>query len=177
MTQKKRLFFALWPTADVRVALAHGARSIYEPGNGRVVDPANLHLTLAFLHNVENTLLPCISEAAQRACTDPFSITLERIGWWRRAGILWIGPPDTHARLNDLEGKLWQELGDCGFIPERRRFTPHVTLARKVTRAPGVQTLSPIHWPVSSIVLVESVTGRSQSTYHVIGTWPLRGGN
>ncbi|NNF16290.1 MAG: RNA 2',3'-cyclic phosphodiesterase [Gammaproteobacteria bacterium] len=175
MTHKKRLFFAVWPTDEVRAALVEGTQILHESGDGRVVDPANLHLTLAFLHNVETALLPCICDAAQRACTNRFSITLERIGWWRRAGILWVGPAGTHAILRELVGRLWQELGDCGFTPERRRFTPHVTLARKVTRAPRVQTLVPIHWPVSSIVLVESVTGRSRSTYNVIDSWPLRG--
>ena len=47
MSDAKRLFVALWPDDEVRQSLAKIAHKRLH-GKGRLVTPANLHLTLFF---------------------------------------------------------------------------------------------------------------------------------
>jgi 2'-5' RNA ligase len=44
-----RMFFALWPDAAARAALAGLAAEVVRGGGGRAPAAANLHLTLAFV--------------------------------------------------------------------------------------------------------------------------------
>jgi 2'-5' RNA ligase len=169
---RKRLFFSLWPDDPVRTEIIAGTRQAIEASGGQPVRGENLHLTLAFLHNVETKRLPCIVDAAARAAGTGFSLTLSRIGHWSRSGILWAAPSPRCTMLAALEAGLWRELADCGFTPEYRTFKPHVTLARKAT-TPFSGPIPAIHWQVRDFVLVESITGRSRSTYRVLERWPL----
>jgi hypothetical protein len=47
-----RVFFALWPDADVRDQLAGLARAAAERAHGRAPPPENLHMTLVFVGEV-----------------------------------------------------------------------------------------------------------------------------
>ncbi len=172
---KKRLFFALWPTPEAR-ALTHSlALHAVAESQGRPVHEQNLHLTLAFLHYVETTRLDCIGRAARRvqAASAGFSITLDRLGYWPRSRILFAAPAEPPAALGALEQCLWRELADCDFIPERRAFQPHVTLARQAL-APSTSALPcPVAWSVDRFALVESITGQRVPSYHTLASWTL----
>ena len=178
--EHKRLFFALWPDDETRKALAASTGAIVSASGGRAVLPRNLHITLAFLHNVETSLIPCIESAALRAAGGEFELSLSRLGYWYRSRILWLAPePGNAGPVESLADSLWRELAQCGFTPERRRFRPHVTLARKATAPAAVPDLPPVHWRAQSFALVQSKTGQRQSEYAVIETFPLdsSGGN
>lgn len=170
----KRLFFALWPDEPTRNDLVVNTSEVVSSSSGRPVLPQNLHMTLAFLHNVDEHLLPCVCEAAGRAGGEPFDLTLDHLDFWSRAKILWLGPSDPPSALAELVERLWQELGSCGFTPEKRAFRPHVTLARKAVNPLHEMTVTPIKWSVNSFVLVESITGRRQAEYQVLAEWSLR---
>jgi 2'-5' RNA ligase len=99
-------------------------------------------------------------------------LTLNRIGYWRRPRLLWLGIDDPATKLQDLVGVLKNRLRGCGFSPERRSFRPLVTLRRRFhgpvpTLFPG----KPISWQVDGITLVESQTDKSGSSYRVLRRW------
>ena len=74
-------------------------------------------------------------EAAEgRALT----LTIDRAGRFKRAGgdIWWAGSADNPA-LAAYQRRLTRELRERGFELENRRFTPHVTLARRITARLG----------------------------------------
>ena len=176
MADKKRLFFALWPDARTRDAVTQQTATVVTASGGRIVKPQNLHMTLAFLHSVETSLIPCIESAALRAAGNSFDLELSQVGCWNRSRILWLAPSaegQGTETAGALAQSLWRELENCGFTPEQRRYRPHVTLARKATMRQTAAPAATISWPARRFALVESITGQRQSEYVVLKTFPL----
>lgn len=167
---RQRLFFALWPDAEVRTALAAVASGWC---HGRLVAPRNLHLTLAFVGNVTAQQRACMEAAAATLRGQAFAVTLDCVGFWRKPRVLWAGAGGVPAALEELVADLSGALANCGYRPESRPFQAHVTLARKVSRPPRQGLIAPIHWAVTDFCLVESVTGEQGSDYRVLARWPL----
>jgi len=167
----RRLFLALWPTDAARRQLAESAARV--AGRRRIPDE-NLHLTLVFLGATDADRLAAYETAFVDLSTPTLTLTLDRYGYWPRSRILWLGCRETPPALTALVADLHQRLRGCGFVPERRAFQAHVTLARNFPAPVPTRTpVSPIHWPVTSVALVESLPGETGSTYRVLRGWPL----
>ena len=96
---------------------------------------ANLHLTLKFLGEISQTLVPDVPTAASRAVAGlaQFSIRLEGTGAFPKQGqprVLWVGINDSSGRLHALHARLDDELASAGFAKDDRAFHPHLTVAR-----------------------------------------------
>ena len=103
----------------------------------RWVRPEGIHLTLRFLGEVEAQRDAACRPAWREAVRPlpPFRFGLEGIGRFPPAGrprVLWVGIRESGSAgvLQALAGRLEQAARKCGFPPERRRFSPHLTLAR-----------------------------------------------
>ncbi|MFN2309995.1 MAG: RNA 2',3'-cyclic phosphodiesterase [Gammaproteobacteria bacterium] len=169
----RRLFFALWPDAAARRALA-GLLDGEAPQTGRRVPEDNLHLTLAFVGNVTTAQRTCMEAAAATVEAAPFTVSLERLGYWPRPRVVWAGATATPAALTELVARLNARLSGCGYEPERRPYQAHVTLSRKAQAAPRRRAIAPIVWPAEDFCLVESASGDAGSIYRVLARWPLR---
>lgn len=170
----ERLFLALWPDTAVRTALAPLAISVIAHA-GRAVPPENLHLTLVFLGAVDAARRACVEHACARVRADAFELTLAEVRA-HRSGIVWAAPVDTPEALRELVDQLRTTLGQCGLVPEARRFRAHVTLARDVRRPILPRQFSPILWNVREFGLGSSRLGRGGSSYTVERRWPLGAG-
>jgi len=170
--RRRRLFFALWPDPDVRAGLAAASAAVRAKASGRTVPDENLHITLAFLGNVDPGIFACVRDGAATLEAAPFEIVIDRAGWWRRTGILWLAPSRAPAALNHLVKGLWTALEPCGFWPDFRDFHPHLTIARRCRKA-VLPEFEPVPWPVSALTLLESHTGQRGARYTVIESWPL----
>jgi 2'-5' RNA ligase len=172
---RQRLFFALWPDAATRQALAKAARELL----GRRIKqvPAeNLHITLAFAGPVTAPVRDCLETAAAGICTSPFELQIDHVGHWPRPRILWAGPTHTPPALWALVEALNQAFESCGLQRETRPFQAHVTLARKVGGAPSLAGMAPVAWSIGDFSLVESVTDARGASYRRLVTWKLDGG-
>lgn len=177
--QTARLFFALWPDDEVRRQLWVLSRTLGEVSrhSGKPVAVHNLHLTLAFLGAVNHAMRCCVEQAAARVEAPPFEITLDCAGYWGRPRIQWAGCEHTPAALQQLVEALNQQLGSCGYQPERREFAPHVTLRRKSRPLPRSVVVDPITWKATDFCLVQSVSAVQGVEYRVLRRWALgRGG-
>ena len=131
-----RLFVAVDPPAEVREALAGWAREGLGTGGPRLVAPAMLHVTLAFLGSRPAAEAAAVARLAL-GCARPVPELEIGAPLWlppRRPRVVAVSVLDGDGQLGELEsdvaGALSAELG----VPrERRRFRPHVTVAR--TRA------------------------------------------
>jgi 2'-5' RNA ligase len=165
-----RLFLALWPGEEERRRLAELAQLI---SGGRPVKPANMHLTLVFLGDTHAERLLCYEYALSDFTMPSLTLTLDHFGYWPKPRILWLGPSVTPLALKELVIDLNQRLEGCEFTPERRPFSPHITLARKFPGpAPDHLLPEPIHWAVNHIALVESVKQTDSTHYQVLRRWP-----
>lgn len=172
--RQQRLFFALWPDPAVRMQLARLAESA-TAGHGRVVSAGNLHITLVFLGGVTAERRACAERAAAEVVGEAFELTLDTLGYFRRSQVAWVAPSRTPPALTGLAAALQNRLAGCGFEPEGRPFTPHLTLARKVRGAPRPVGFAPITWSVSGFSLIESFMLPGGVRYEPLGAWSLTG--
>lgn len=164
-----RLFFALWPDAATREALATAGRAFWLR-DGRVEPAANLHLTLRFLGDVAATQLGALREAADRVDSPGFSLCISQAGWWRRSHVAWLAPGELPAALSALVARI-NALEPP--LAAGSNFRPHITVARRVRRAPGLAQAFDVPWTVSSFALISSDPGRAGGRYELLQSWPL----
>ena len=161
-----RLFFALWPPREAADALHRWALAAQRVCGGRVVRAENIHLTLAFLGEVEEP--PRISVQGHR-----HSLPIEQARYWAHNQIVWAGPQEIPASLLLLVEHLKKELENKGFKGEKRSFAAHVTLIRKAKDPGELPRLPAIDWPVREVVLMQSVPGGQGPRYEVLERLPL----
>lgn len=172
----RRLFFALWPDQVLRSqfieATRHARRKLGKAG-ARMVDTANIHITLAFLGNVPDEQYQCLVNSAGRVRAGSFDLFLDRWGFFRRAQVFYLTPAAVPGELERLVGQLWGVAGSCGLRPDPRPFQPHLTLARKVTARLDLAAPESVLWMPADFVLVSSETRSSGPVYQVLQCWPL----
>jgi len=101
----------------------------------RWVDPAGIHLTLAFLGELTNEQLAEAIEATETVAqhSEGFSYRLARLGIFgpvHRPRTIWMGIDEPTGALSHLYRALNRELERRGFEVDKRPFSPHLTLAR-----------------------------------------------
>jgi 2'-5' RNA ligase len=172
LAEAQKLFFALWPDDRVRKELMRVSDSLPAHG-GRPPHPEDLHITLVFLGQVSAEEYPCVTGVADGIEADSFSLCIDQVGYWRRPRILWCGPRETPPALRKLVANLQQGLRGCGFRPEKRAYSPHVTLARKSRQVEDCALEQPFQWRSGEFVLVSSSDASGPPRYRILQRWPL----
>ena len=101
------------------------------PG-ARWIEPGDFHVTLRFLGDIEATVADEVVEALSEMQARPaLSVTLDGLGIFGgdRPRALYASVVADPA-LKDLQAEQERLVRRAGVEPERRKFTPHVTLAR-----------------------------------------------
>ncbi|HEY7125818.1 MAG TPA: RNA 2',3'-cyclic phosphodiesterase [Ktedonobacterales bacterium] len=131
-----RTFIAVELDEEVRAYLEHELRrlSALLP-QVRWVDPATLHLTLAFLGELDDQRLAQATEAALETARQgkPFTLRLSSLGTFGpryQPRVVWVGIAGNLPRLLELQAALVASLTSRAFPPEERAYSPHLTLAR-----------------------------------------------
>lgn len=105
------------------------------PSDVKWVDDANLHLTIQFLGNVPEDQVSAIINVLKHSVAGiyPFRLDLGGVGAFpsvERPRVFWMGVSGNTAILSRLQRQVQEGLSQLGFKPEKRRFFPHLTLAR-----------------------------------------------
>ena len=98
---------------------------------GNYTPRENLHLTLAFIGDYDDP--DAVLEAIDRAEFRPMEIALDGVGCF--GDLFWVGLAENKA-LSAYVKRLRRELADAGIPFDKKRFSPHITLIRRVT-VPG----------------------------------------
>lgn len=175
-----RLFVALALPDPVRGALADLEIGI--PGT-HWVEIDNLHLTLRFIGEVPPPDADDIADALADVGGPAFDITLTGIDTFRtarRTRALWAGVAPS-APLRRLQTAVDSAVVRAGQPPARRKFKPHVTLARCANPAEDrvarfIQdnnrlAIGPVD--IDGFCLFSSRLGRSGPTYTVEAAYDL----
>lgn len=101
---------------------------------GKWVEIENLHFTYQFLGDVQVNIVPKII-ASLRDCLTFYSFPLELKGLGcfpnqQRPNVLFANIIDSQKILPKIHSEMDKILLDYGFEPEKRKFTPHLTLQR-----------------------------------------------
>ena len=98
----------------------------------KLVEEKNLHFTLHFLGNVDEGRIPELSQLLQAVEGDSFEVELVGLGCFRpqRPRVIWIGCTMGADHLIEHQQFLGKQLRAHGFPSEKRKYSPHLTIAR-----------------------------------------------
>ena len=182
-----RTFIALEMNDNLQAHLEHViSKLIRTLPNIRWVNPDGIHLTLAFLGELDDAQLADATDAAQLAAQQvhTFSYRLTRLGIFgtpRHPRVVWMGIDEPTGALTTLHSILHQQLEQRGLQPDKR-FSPHFTLARAKAplSASEQQSLQQILqgeqqdftstqvYPVQHIEVIKSELSRTGAHYTVL---------
>ncbi|MBL1378982.1 RNA 2',3'-cyclic phosphodiesterase [Zobellella iuensis] len=165
-----RLFLA-FPADELAPALGRLQDWLALPG--RRIPAHQLHMTLRFFGQTEPSRQAALVRWLGRHALPAFSLRLDRLGCFPRAGVVWTGPgrvPEALARLADELGRYCAGLK---LGPPHRAFRPHVTLFRHCAACPLPKT-EPLVYRPRSLGLYRSIQTEQGPHYELLRSWPLR---
>ncbi|MGR9053890.1 MAG: RNA 2',3'-cyclic phosphodiesterase [Gammaproteobacteria bacterium] len=165
----KRLFFALWPDDAIRESCKNLVRELALK-EGRAVYLRNLHVTLAFLGNVDTKTEISLTEEAGKITAPNMNIVFDKLEFWRKPGILCLSASQADAATESLAGALLEIAVRLNIPVDTRPFVPHVTLFRKVKR-PLQREIEPIVWQADTFCLVQSQSILNEVEYEIVQSW------
>ncbi len=101
--------------------------------NLKMVKPQNIHLTVRFLGNISPSMVDAIHEEMKQLSFTPFEIELTGLGAFPKLTyprVVWAGIRKGADKLTDVFEQLEPRLRGLGFKPDRKGFSPHLTIAR-----------------------------------------------
>ena len=191
-----RLFVAVYPPADAvadltaRMARLRVGAASAAGINVRLADPAHLHVTLAFLGDVEADRLieveSVLGLAAETLRDVRGSSPRLRLGGGGRFGrdrftVLWVDLLGEVEALHVLGRLIRLGLRRARLPHDDKPFRPHLTIARPGDRIDhadveadreALADYTGPEWPATELVLVRSHPGPNP-TYDRLAAWPL----
>ncbi len=99
----------------------------------KLVETNNIHFTLRFFGDTPLERISQIKEHLEEIEINPFKITIGGVGAFpnkRRPRVVWIGVMENGKQVQDLKLEIDSLLSNIGYQLERRKYTPHATIAR-----------------------------------------------
>ena len=134
-----RLFTAVDPSLEVIESLRDLLLRLQPTARLRWSRPENLHLTLKFIGEWPEEKIPALLEALGSVpAPAALEMNLSGLGFFpnpRSPRVFWVGvqaPPE----LAELAVNIDRMLEPLGIAPEKRAYSPHLTLARIQERTP-----------------------------------------
>jgi 2'-5' RNA ligase len=132
-----RLFVAIDMEDEARAAIVREQERLgrlLSRAGPRWVRPEQLHLTLAFIGEIDPARLTPIADALSRDhARAPFQLVFGGLGVFPAHGaprVLWIGVAEGESSVVELQEEVARRLGGVGVTSEERPFRPHLTLGR-----------------------------------------------
>src|SRR4029077_4921978 len=152
--------------------LAAATREAVSASAASAVPPQNLHATLAFLGSVPERRLAELEGLARRVGQSfvpkcPVTLQFDELAHWVGPKILVALCAAESPAARALADFLKTESQAAGFAPDLKPFHSHVTLARKVERAPGVAMTRAVRGRCDTSALIESRTAAEGAAYSV----------
>ena len=152
---------------------------------GRIVAPENLHLTLTFLGDQSEAMLEEVHFALETLRLNAFDLTLSGLATFGDPPLSLHAGVEASPALIDLQSRVRSRLHGIGLPGERRRFAPHVTLARfgkgatpdevgrlgRFLAAHGDLRLPPAR--ITGFGLYESILTEEGPYYELLASYPL----
>ena len=183
-----RLFVAIELDDGARIAIADEQRRLKRlVGEGALkwVRPEHMHLTLAFLGEVDEDRSRALVDAMRKSIAHaPVAIAFGGIGLFPPHGpprVLWLGVSAGEAEVIDIQRVVAERVRGVGVELEARPFHPHLTLARWRSsrqsdrrRLDGVDTREAVaRITASAVALVHSRLSSTGPAYTALCEAPL----
>jgi nicotinamide-nucleotide amidase len=166
-----RYFFALYPTLETAQKIQKQGHYFLDNVQCKPTPREKIHMTLVYLGQVMESVLQDSIQVANQLKGKEFQLIINEDGLWPHNKVRWLSIKDSPKELLNLVNELKKALTSIGFKPERRPFTPHITMARDCRQMQG-NIQEPIVWQVKDFCLVKS-TSANPSQYEIIQRWAL----
>lgn len=182
-----RLFIALLLPGEAKKRLGELLADLKPRGRGiKWVVPKNLHLTLKFVGDHPQKDVDIITDRLSSAVVgqERFAVTFNKCGGFpdlRSPRVLWVGLDGTQPAVEMAE-KIDRALAVLGIAPEKRPFSPHLTLGRVktpdrlATLTDYMSTIS-LDWPaitLEKVALVKSTLTSDGPIYENLRQFELK---
>jgi 2'-5' RNA ligase len=174
-----RLFVAIELPDSIKDRLGLLAGGLH---GARWSDVDQMHLTLRFIGEVDAAQADDVAAALHQVWAQSFPLSLVGLGDFSARGrvqTLWAGVEHSPA-LMALQARIESAVRRAGVEPEKRKFHPHVTLARFKEGRPDLGRYFAQHEPfrsapfdVHEFTLFSSVLGSDGPAHHVEARYPL----
>lgn len=128
-----RLFISIEPDDLLLKTFDEITYVLKENTRGSYTRSENIHLTLVFIGEIKEEKIDSIKQTMDEVSFDSFEILLSAIGRFKRYGgdIVWVGFKN-EKKLELLVENLKAKLLSQGFEIDKKKFTPHITLGRRI---------------------------------------------
>lgn len=180
-----RLFVALLIPDEIKsVVFDHCYSVVNNPADYKWEDPDKVHLTLKFIGEVKEELLPkIIDEIDFVKDYSSFDCSISNFGFFFRsneAKILWCNL-DTDGSMISLVDELNKNLKKLNIEVETRKFMRHLSLMRIKTKVDESfiesfkqYKFSPVKFLADEIALVQSTLKPAGSEYKILKKYELK---
>jgi len=175
--KKTRAFLALNISDEMKEEVGHLQERL-PPFIGKTASKQNLHLTLKFLGEIDDTMLAKVKTCLKTVDTQSFDLSLGKVGVFSPSmvRILWVALEGAE----ELQRAIDTALEPC--FKKEKQFMGHLTIGRvkrlkhKKTFLEALERLGVPSFSskVSSFILYESILSPEGPTYRVLEEFPLK---
>ena len=141
--------------------------------SGRRIPSAQLHLTLHFLGQCSPKQQSSLQAQIDRMSLPAFTLQLNRLGCFSKAGVVWLGPDTPPAALMALAGTIALKCRALGANKPHRAYRPHITLFRHC-KTDVLPAIRPLLYRPDTLCLYRSELTDQGPVYHCLQRWPLK---
>jgi RNA 2',3'-cyclic 3'-phosphodiesterase len=185
-----RAFIAIDLPVEVKSFILRVASDLKKTGaDVKWTRPESTHLTLKFLGNVSGDLVSRLDGLLKPALAhlNPMTLRVQGLGAFpglARPRVFWIGVQDPENALVSLAHRVESLLEPLGFTPEKRPFSPHLTLGRVrsskrmgelVNEVRQSMNLPGPTFTADHAVLFQSILKPSGAEYRALAVFPFSG--
>jgi 2'-5' RNA ligase len=108
-------------------------RAVETGADLKLVEPENIHMTVRFLGDITLNMADKIFLEMQKVQFKPFFVQLAGVGVFPSLifpRVLWAGIAQGAEQLQSVVSQIEPKLQGLGFPPDRKLFSPHLTIAR-----------------------------------------------
>jgi len=182
-----RCFIAIEIPETIRISIDDSIAVLKKSGaEVKWVACENIHLTVQFLGETEEPLVPKVKEALDKILSpySPFYIKISTVGCFpdrRHPRVIWVGVEESRS-LIDLYKDIANAMEGFGYKQEERAFTPHITIGRVksnknmrelLMRLDEVRAIRFSDFEVLNITLMKSELKPSGAKYYSLAEIPF----
>ena len=160
-----RLFIAIVPDNTIKDELCMVQKRLQMQGvKGNFTTRENIHLTLAFIGEYNDP--GYVSDVLAQIRFEPVRLVIDGFGSF--GDLFWVGIKEDNGLLTNVK-RIRKALADNGIPFDKKKFTPHMTIARKIRYEKNFPTDVPFPaaMDVEYISLMRSDRGKAGMIYTV----------
>lgn len=172
----RRLFFALPLSTEEKAIITKWRHDLLALGVFeralKPVPPENLHITLAFLGQIDEQTCELLCQQAANIQLPEFALKANHTGYFAKPKVAYLGMESVPEPLQMLADQLQEHAMQQAITMHHAQYTPHITLFRKAKTALA-NVVCDFEIMATRFALFESISSETGVIYRELHSWPL----